>query len=309
MGVLTKEVALLYAAFSRGEDSPLPELPVQYADFAVWQRNWLSGDVLERHLDYWRKQLTGAPGLLELPTDRPRPPVQTHRGASHSLILSDELSERLNAVSREHGTTLFMTLLAAFQTLLMRYTGQEDICTGTPVAGRDRLETEPLIGFFINTLVIRTDLGGDPTFGELLGRVREVVLGAQQHQNLPFEKLVDDLQVERSLDHTPLFQVLFVLQNAGQETLELPDVKLKSVGAGIRTVKFDLTLEVVENARNIRCVLEYNSDLFELGDRQTHARTLANARRGYRRRPDDASLRATAPDRLRTSTTQQLERH
>ncbi|HEX7330560.1 MAG TPA: amino acid adenylation domain-containing protein [Pyrinomonadaceae bacterium] len=263
MGVLTKEVALLYGAFSRGEDSPLPELPVQYADFAVWQRNWLTGEVLERHLDYWRKQLTGAPGLLELPTDRPRPPVQTHRGASHSVILAGELSERLNALSREHGTTLFMTLLAAFQTLLMRYTGQEDICTGTPVAGRDRLETEPLIGFFINTLVIRTDLGGDPAFNELLGRVREVVLGAQQHQNLPFEKLVDDLQVERSLDHTPLFQVLFVLQNAGQESLELPDVKLQSVGAGIRTVKFDLTLEVIESARNIRCVLEYNSDLFE----------------------------------------------
>ena len=263
MGVFTKEVAQLYTAFARGENSPLAELPVQYADFAVWQRNWLTGDVLERHLAYWRKQLAGAPGLLELPTDRPRPPVQTHRGASHSLILSDELSERLNALSREHGATLFMTLLAAFQTLLMRYTGQEDISTGTPVAGRDRLETEPLIGFFINTLVIRTDLGGDPTFTELLGRVREVVLGAQQHQNLPFEKLVDDLQVERSLDHTPLFQAVFVLQNAGQETLELPGLKLNSVVAGLKTVKFDLTLEVVESGRNTRCGLEYNADLFD----------------------------------------------
>ena len=263
MGVFTKEVAQLYAAFARGENSPLAELPVQYADFAVWQRNWLTGDVLERHHAYWRKQLAGAPRLLELPTDRPRPPVQTHRGASHSLILSNELSERLNVLSREHGATLFMTLLAAFQTLLMRYTGQEDISTGTPIAGRDRLETEPLIGFFINTLVLRTDLSGDPTFRELLGRVREVVLGAQQHQNLPFEKLVDDLQVERSLDHTPLFQVCFVLQNAGQETFELPGLKLNSVVAGLKTVKFDLTLEVVESARNTRCTLEYNSDLFD----------------------------------------------
>ncbi|RMF36691.1 MAG: non-ribosomal peptide synthetase, partial [Chloroflexi bacterium] len=212
MRVLVQELAALYDAFSHGRPSPLPDLPIQYADFALWQREWLQGEVLEEQLAYWKQQLSGSPPVLELPTDRPRPPVQSFRGAHRPFMLPRPLSQAIKALCRREGVTPFMLLLAAFQTLLHRYTGQDDISVGTPIANRNRAEIEGLIGYFANTLVLRTDLSGDPPFRELLKRVREVALGAYAHQDLPFEMLVDALQPERDLSHTPLFQVMFVLQ-------------------------------------------------------------------------------------------------
>ena len=263
MGVFVREVATLYNAFSQGLESPLAELPVQYADYAVWQREWLQGEVLDQHIGYWKQQLEDAPGLLELPTDWPRPAVQTHRGARCGMMLSQELTAKLHELCRAEGASLFMLLLAVFKVLLARYTGQEDISVGTPIAGRNRVETESLIGFFVNTLVLRTDLSGDPTARELVRRVREVALGAYAHQELPFEKLVDELQVERSLSHTPFFQVLFVLQNAGQELLELPGLRLSAAGEGSGAAKYDLTLSMSESGEAIGGTLEYNTDLFD----------------------------------------------
>jgi non-ribosomal peptide synthetase component F len=222
MGVFIRELAALYCAFSNEKPSPLPELPIQYADFAHWQRQWLQGEVLEEQLSYWKQQLNNAPPVLELPTDRPRPPIQSYQGAIASLVLCESLSQKLKFLSQRSGVTLFMILLAAFQTLLYRYTGQSDICIGSPIANRNRSETEGLIGFFVNTLVLRTDLSGNPSFQELLGRVREVALGAYAHQDLPFEQLVEALQPERSLSHQPLFQVMFILQNSPMPSLELP---------------------------------------------------------------------------------------
>src|SRR5436190_4114463 len=203
MGIFEREVATLYEAFSTGKASPLEELRIQYADYAAWQRKSLQGEVLKTQLQYWRQQLQGAPPVLDLPTDRPRPAIQSFEGAVQSLNLGAELSEQLKRLGRGEGATLFMTLLAAFATLLRRYSGQEDIVVGTPIAGRNRIEIENLIGVFINTQVLRTDLSGDPTFRELLHRVREVALGAYEHQDLSFEKLVDELQPERSRSRSP----------------------------------------------------------------------------------------------------------
>ena len=231
MGILVREVAALYAAFAEGRPSPLPELPVQYADFAVWQRSWLHGEVLESEIAFWRRQLAGLPPLLELPTDRPRPAVQSYRGASRPVRLPAGLTRQVEALARREGATLFMVLLAGFQALLARSSGQDDLAVGSPVAGRNRVETEGLIGFFVNTLVLRGDLSGaSPSFRELLGRVRETALAAYLHQDVPFEKLVEELAPERSLAHTPLFQVMLVLQNAPVESLEIRDLRLRPVG-------------------------------------------------------------------------------
>ncbi|HLL47749.1 MAG TPA: condensation domain-containing protein, partial [Longimicrobiaceae bacterium] len=219
LGVLFGELSALYAAYREGRPSSLPELPVQYADYAVWQRAHLSGETLDRQLAYWRERLADAPALLELPTDRPRPPVPANRGTHESVDLPGELLARLRALGRREGATLYMTLLSAVQVLLSRYAGSDDVVVGSPIAGRTRGETEGLIGFFVNTLVLRTDLSGDPGFREVLGRVREATLGAYEHQELPFEKLVAELQPERSLGHTPLFQVMFsVVKQAGAVT-------------------------------------------------------------------------------------------
>jgi len=226
MGVFFQELTQLYNAYSQGLPSlrdatrtPLSTLSIQYADFAIWQRQWLQGDVLQSQLSYWQKQLKDAPPILSLPTDRPRPAVQTVVGATHKFALSVELTDKLIKLSQNQGCTLFMTLLAAYDTLLYRYTGQSDILVGSPIANRDRSEIEGLIGFFVNTLVMRTNLAGNPRFSELLTRVREMSLGAYAHQHLPFEMLVEALQPERDLSHTPLFQVMFNLQNAQQGTL------------------------------------------------------------------------------------------
>jgi amino acid adenylation domain-containing protein len=262
MGVLFRELGAIYEAYCGGRPSPLAELPIQYADYAVWQREWLQGEVLEKHLSYWKRQLAAAPALLELPTDRPRPAVQTFRGGRETVALSRELSEALERLGRREGASLFMVLLAAFQLLLNRYTGQDDIVVGTPITSRHRVELEGLIGFFVNTLVLRTDLSGNPSFRELLGRVREVALGAYAHQDVPFEKLVEELQPERSLSHTPLFQVFLNLANTGQAPIHLPGVTVETLSSSEAQSKFDLTLYVREEEGGMRFNLVYNADLF-----------------------------------------------
>lgn len=263
MGVLIREVVTLYEAFSNGRPSPLPELPIQYVDYACWQREWLQGERLERQIGYWREQLNNASAILELPTDKPRPAVQTTNGARRTTTLDQSLMTGLKDLSREARVTLFMILLAAFKALLYRYTGQKDISIGTPTASRNRTEIEGLIGFFVNTLVMRTDLSGDPTFRELLARVRQVALGAYEHQDLPFERLVDGLKPERDLSRQPLFQVMFVLQNAPREDLRLPELTLEPLGVEETTARFDLSLLVSEKEERVFVFWDYNTDLFE----------------------------------------------
>jgi len=261
--VFIREVATLYEAYRNGLESPLPELKVQYADFAVWQRDWLQGEGLAKQFAYWRKQLGGMLPALELPADRPRPAEQTYRGAEVSLRLTPELSAGLKELSRREGVTLFMTLLAVFQTLLHRYGGQPEIVVGSPIAGRNYAQTEELIGFFVNTLALRTDLSGAPTFVELLKRVKEVCLGAYTHQDLPFEKLVEELQPERDLSRSPLFQTMFVLQNVPSSDVQLPGLKLSRVGNENATARFDLTLLLQEKGEELQGSLQYSTDLFE----------------------------------------------
>ncbi len=288
MGVLFRELSALYAAYREGGESPLPELAVQYADYAVWQREQLEGEVLERQLAYWWERLAGAPGLLELPTDHPRPSVQTYRGATVPVELSLELLERLQALGRSEGATLYMTVLSAFQVLLSRYSGSEDIVVGSPIAGRTRGEVEGLIGFFVNTLVLRTDLSGDPSFREVLGRVREATLGAYEHQELPFEKLVAELQPERSLSHSPLFQVMFVLQDADGQGGALPGLKVSGVGADLASANFDLSLTLGATPQGLRGALNYSTDLFERG---TAERMLGHLARVLEQVAADADVR------------------
>ena len=263
MGVFVKELAVLYNAYSQGQPLPLAPLPIQYADFAIWQRNWLQGDVLQTQLSYWQQQLANAPALLSLPTDRPRPAVQTFNGAHQEFTLSKELTARLAQLSRQQGVTLFMTLLAAFDTLLYRYTGQEDILVGSPIANRDRSEIEGLIGFFVNALVMRTNLAGNPSFSELLTRVREMAVDGYAHQNLPFEMLVEALQPERDLGHTPLFQVVFMLQNTDVQQVELTGLTVSSLPIESATAKFDLGLSMENTTQGLVGVWEYNTDLFD----------------------------------------------
>jgi len=263
VGVFVRELAALYEAYAAGRPSPLQELPIQYADFAGWQRSWLQGERLEEQLSYWRVQLADVPPLLELPTDRPRPPVQSYRGAHETLLVSESLSRSLKELSRREGATLFMTLLAAFSTLLYRYSGQRDILVGTPIANRNRAETESLIGFFVNTLIFRTRLSEQMTFRELLVQVREVALEAYAHQDLPFEKLVEELQPERSLSHSPVFQVMLDLQNAPMHDLELHGLRLTPLPFDSLMAKFDLVMTVGETDGRLSGQLEYNTDLFD----------------------------------------------
>ncbi|MEC4891787.1 MAG: amino acid adenylation domain-containing protein [Oscillatoria sp. PMC 1051.18] len=270
--VLIREMAALYKAFLAGNPSPLPELPIQYSDFAYWQRQSLQGERLENQLSYWKKQLDGSPAVLQLPTDRPRPPVQTYRGAHQSLTLPKPLSEAIENLSRQEGVTLFMLLLAAFQTLLYRYTGQEDIPVGSPIAYRNRDEIKRLIGFFVNTIVLRADLRGNPSFVDLLGRLRQVALEAYAHQDLPFEQLVEELQPERDASYSPLFQVMFTLRNAPQIE-EIPDLVLSPFKVDNQTAQFDLSLSIEMTERGLSASFEYNTDLF---DAATIARMLGH---------------------------------
>ncbi|HEV3050105.1 MAG TPA: condensation domain-containing protein, partial [Longimicrobium sp.] len=295
MGVLFRELSALYAAYREGRESPLPELPVQYADYAVWQREQLAGEVLDRQLAYWQERLADAPALLELPTDHPRPAVQTYRGAAVPVQLSPELLERLQALGRSEGATLYMTLLAGFQVLLGKYAGSEDVVVGSPIAGRTRREVEELIGLFINTLVLRTDLSGDPSFRDTLRRVREATLGAYAHQELPFEKLVVELQPERSLSHSPLFQVMFALQNVGGGGGALPGLSLSGAGAAMEIAKFDLSLELAATPQGLRGALIYNTDLFE---RRTVERMTGHLARVLEQVAADADVRLSRLDLL-----------
>jgi amino acid adenylation domain-containing protein len=263
IGILTRELTELYRAFAAGSPSPLRELPLQYADFAVWQRRWLRGEALEEQLRYWKLHLAGAPPVLELPADRPRPAVQSHRGGRRWLTLPRELSARLATESRRLEVTPFMALLATFGALLQRYSGEEDLVIGTPIANRSRHELEELIGFFANTLALRVNAGGDPIFADLAHRVREAALGAYAHQDLPFERLVDELQPERNLGHAPIFQVMFTLQNAPPSALELGDLTLSSLEVEEGRAQFDLSLALTEIAGELVARLEYSSDLYD----------------------------------------------
>jgi amino acid adenylation domain-containing protein/non-ribosomal peptide synthase protein (TIGR01720 family) len=263
MGILVREVVALYEAFTAGRPSPLPELPVQYADFAHWQRRWLQGDVLENELSYWRGQLAGAPTLLELPADRPRPPVASGRGRGLEVVIPASTATALAALSRREGATLFMTLLATFYSLLSRYSGRTDLVVGTDIANRNRGETEGLIGFFVNQLVLRADLSGDPSFGELLDRVRKMALGAYLHQDLPFEKLVQEVSPERDLSKQPIFQVAFALQNLSLAIPDLRDLSLRLLPGDNGTAKVDLSMMAREVPRGLALGIEYSTDLFE----------------------------------------------
>jgi amino acid adenylation domain-containing protein len=263
IGLFFRQMAALYEAFSTGKSPVLPRLSIQYADFVYWQRQWLQGEVLETLLAYWKQRLAGAPTVLELLTDRPRAPVQTFRSGQQSLVLSLALSASLKALSRQEGVTLFMMLLAAFTVLLYRYTSEDDILVGSPIAGRTRPETEPLIGFFANTLVLRTDLSGNPPFKQLLQRVREIALGAYAHQELPFALLVEALQPERDLSRTPLFQVSFTMLNVVASQIELPGLTIEPLSAAERSARFDLSLYATEQQGGIQLIFVYNADLFE----------------------------------------------
>ncbi|HEU0052259.1 MAG TPA: condensation domain-containing protein, partial [Longimicrobium sp.] len=294
MGVFTRELGALFDAFQRGEPDPLPPLAVQYADYAAWQRKWVDGEVLRAQAEYWKSTLDGAPGLLELPSDHPRPARRDYTGASVGFELDPELSAGLRALAQRHGATLHMTLLAAWATVLGRLAGRDDVVIGTPMAGRGRREIEGLIGFFVNTLAIRVDLSGAPTVAELLERVKERALGAQQHQDIPFEQVVELVQPARSLAHTPLFQVMFAWQNAPPGGgLSLPGMEVGSVGGGSDrgdggdgvdggavssrvTAKFDLSLFLSEQGGRIAGVAEYATVLFE---RATVERWLGYLRR------------------------------
>jgi amino acid adenylation domain-containing protein len=265
LGVLFRELATLYESFVDGKTPSLPELPIQYADFALWQRRWLSGEVLERQMAYWKEQLSDTPPVLDLPTDLPRPAVPTIEGSFYLCGISKELTDALKNLSRREGVSLYMTLLAAFKILLARYAGQDDVAVGTPIANRNRIETESLIGFFVNTLVLRTDLSGNPPFTELLKQIREVTLGAFAHQDMPFEKLVEELQPERDITRTPFFQVMFSLQNAPVPAIKMSQVTMALLDDEvITTSQFDLTFDSGElSDGRMECLLEYNTNIFE----------------------------------------------
>lgn len=263
MGVFAREFTTLYAAFSKGQPSPLVELPIQYSDFTLWQRDRLQGKLLKTQLNYWKQQLGGELPILQLPTDCPRPPVATFTGAKQYFTFSKTLTEALTKLSQQEEATLFMTLLAAFNTLLYRYTEQEDILVGTSIANRNQAELEGLLGLFVNTLVLRSNLSGDPSFRELVTRVREITLNAYAHQDLPFEKLVEELQPERDLSRNPLFQVMFVLQNAPMSVQEVSGLTLRALDVDSGTSQFDIFLSISESPQGLTGFLEYNTDLFD----------------------------------------------
>ncbi|MEO7020167.1 MAG: amino acid adenylation domain-containing protein [Ktedonobacteraceae bacterium] len=263
MDIFNRELTVLYNAYVAGQSSPLPEVDLHAADVAIWQRQWLQGAVLDEQLDYWREHLSGAPALLNLPTDRPRPAMQSFRGAmTPAWTMPQSLAQALRDLSQHEGTTLFMTLLAAFQVLLLRSSGQDDLVVGTPIANRSRIEMEGVMGYLLNTLALRSQLGGNPRFCDVLRQVREVALGAYAHQDVPFEKVVEALQPERTLSHSPLFQVMFVLQNAA-ESLHLTDLSITMLEAEGEIAKCDLTLYVLEKGHSLDVKVEYSTDLFD----------------------------------------------
>ena len=260
--VFFRELSNLYDAYSSGKDSNLEDLPIQYADFAAWQRQWLQDEALENQISYWQKQLKHSLSALGFSTDRPRPAVQSYRGAREAVVLSEDLAKAVRIFSQRARVTPFMTLLAAFKILLHRYTGQEDLLVGCPFTGRHHLETENLIGSFVNTLVLRTNLQGDPSFSELLSRVRDTCLGAYAHQDLPFEKLVEELQPARDLSRNPLFEAMFAFQNVSVSSLNLPGLVSEPIDVSTETSKFDFTLSLTDTSKEFAGFFEYNTDLF-----------------------------------------------
>lgn len=263
LGLMVREFSDLYRSSVTGSASELEELEVQYPDFAIWQREWADSGGLEEQMRYWRERLAGDPPRLALPSDRPRPEVETGHGGSVVVSLPAELSAAVRRVSQDEGVTLFMTLLSVFKAQLQRYTGHDDVIVGTDMAGRSRSDAEKMIGFFINLLVLRTDLGGSPTFRELLQRVRETAVGAFRNQDVPFDMLVQELRPDRQLTDTPLFQVLFVLQNTPTGDLSMPDSELELLPMEATTSKFDLALFVTEGRDEISILWQYKTDLFE----------------------------------------------
>ena len=263
MGVLFRELAALYGALSAGRTPVVPDLPIQYADYAAWHRAWLSDSVVQPQLAYWTSRLAQAPTGLDIPTDRPRPAAQSFRGAAHSFAIPPELRAALLGVAREQGATLFMVLLAAFKVLLKRWSGQDDLVIGTPIAGRTRAETEHLIGFFVNLLALRTDLSGDPSFQTVVRRVKDTALGAYTHQDLPFEKLVDALQPERDLSRQPIFQVAFALQDVSLDQVGLPGLAVERFAEVTASARFDLELSMTESGGTLVGSLSYATDLFD----------------------------------------------
>jgi non-ribosomal peptide synthetase component F len=263
IGLLIQELATMYAALAAGKAAQLPVLSIQYADYAYWQRQYLQTDVLQPQLAYWQKQLRNSAPLLQIPTDRPRPEVQNYKGRKEFFTIEREIKEAVKQLNQQEGVTLFMTLLAVFKTLLYCYTKQEDILVGSPVVGRNWRETESLIGFFINTLVFRTDFSGNPSFREVLQRLRACALDAYAHQDLPFEKLVEELQPERHLSYNPLFQVMFILQNAPIPSVEIPHLTWQPEEVDVGTSKFDLKLSLWESPQGINGSFEYKTELFD----------------------------------------------
>ncbi|WP_420869797.1 amino acid adenylation domain-containing protein [Bradyrhizobium septentrionale] len=263
LGVLVGELTQLYRAFAAGQDDPLPPLAIQYPDYAAWQRQWLSGERLQRQAQYWRSNLSGAPARLALPTDRPRPAQQSFAGATVPIIIDADLTRGLKRLSRQHGTTLFMTVLAGWAAVLSRLSGQDDLVIGVPSANRGHREIEELIGFFVNTLALRLDLSGEPSVSELLERTRRTALGAQEHQELPFEQVVEIVQPPRALDHTPLFQVMLAWENNAVGSLDLPGLSVEAAGEEIDQVKFDLELSLGEQGEEIAGTLAYATALFD----------------------------------------------
>jgi acyl carrier protein len=286
MEIFVSEVTLLYQAFASGRPSPLAELPIQFADFALWQRETLTDEVLEHQLTYWRQQLGEYVPELKLPTDRARPATQTFRGARHILTLQTDFAESLKEYSRSEGATLFMTLLATFDALLRHHTRQDDIVVGTHVAGRNSSEMEGLIGFFVNTLVLRADLSGDPSFRELLARVREVALDAYAHQDVPFDRLVSELQPKRDASRNPLFQVLFILLNAPPQTVEQPGLKLTVLDVFTNTAVVDCSVVITDAPDGLRIIFRYNADLFDASTISRLARHYETALGAFQRNPE-----------------------
>jgi amino acid adenylation domain-containing protein len=283
---LFRELKAFYLAHGSNRDAQLPELPIQYADYATWQREWMQGEVLQKHLDYWKAQLAGAPTLLELPTDRPRPARQSFEGARQFLRCPDGMLESFKALSRSEGTTMFMTMLAAFGTLLYRWSGQEDMLIGTPVSGRSRTELEPLIGYFSNSVVLRLALHGDPTFRELVQRIKDMSLAAYSHQDLPFEKLVVELQPDRDLSYSPMYQVMFSVGEQKDLGLDLPGLDISPIIIDRKIAKFDMTLGMTEFHKDLMCNIEYCSALFEPSTMARLANHFQNLLQGIMRNPD-----------------------
>ncbi len=278
--MLVEEITALYGAALAGTGSPLPELPVQYADFAAWQRSWLQGEELRRRLAYWRDRLAGSPAILELPADRPRPAVPARPVGRVTTVLDPDLSRRLARFAQGNGASLFMLLLAGFQALLGRLTGQRDIPIGSPVANRNQPEVEPLIGFFVNLLVLRGDLAGDPPFRDLLARVRQATLEDYAHQDLPFELLVEELRPQRHLSATPLFQVMCALQNAPMGSMDLPGLSLAPLEVEPSFTRFDLELNAWESGESLVLSLIYSAELFDRATVQRLAGSLEALLRG-----------------------------